>query len=114
MKFSDETVSAFKPFWPREQVGIGDNPKPIDLGKPDGQAAALAEKLQKVPMNFAFGKIVLFIGKWIVRPFIWLPVKFFALAIVKIMAFSQPSKESTNLIRRVQIDEDQRRLRRTL
>ncbi len=87
------TDPTFKPFWPREHVGIGENPKPIDLAKPDPEAAALAEKLQKVPMNFAFGKIALFIGKWVVRPFIWWPVKFFALAIVKVMAMSQPTRQ---------------------
>ncbi|AEC18854.1 hypothetical protein PT7_0314 [Pusillimonas sp. T7-7] len=94
------TDPSFKPFWPREKVGLGDNPKPIDLGKPDAEAAVLAEKLQKVPMNFVFGKIVLFIGKWIVRPFIWWPVKFFALAIVKVMAMNQPTQQQRELRRR--------------
>lgn len=88
MSYSD------KPFWPRgtdhdTQVGLGDNPKRIDLGKPDAAAAKLAETLQTATANTLFTRIVLmltrsgsFIAVWILRPLFWWPLKAFLLAAV--------------------------------
>ena len=58
MSYSD------KPFWPRAtnhetEVGLSDNPKRIDLGKPDAAAAELAEALQTATTNTLFTRIVL-------------------------------------------------------
>ncbi|TFL14071.1 hypothetical protein CSC67_07850 [Pusillimonas caeni] len=85
--------SPFKPFWPAEKVGVGDNPKLLDLGKPDAEAAQLAEKLQNAQMSFLFSRVALFIGNWIVRPFIWWPLKLLGLSWLKMMAVSTDSKK---------------------
>lgn len=96
------TDPAFKAFWPKEQVGVGidESPKHIDLAKPDASAAELAEKLQKVPMNFLFGKIALFAGKWIIRPLIWWPIRSFFFIASYILAAQKQSPETERQNRR--------------
>ncbi|HCP77356.1 MAG: hypothetical protein CML16_02240 [Pusillimonas sp.] len=84
----------FKPFWPKEEqdnvsVGLSDNPKRIDLGKPDAAAVEFAETLQTVATNSLFTRIMLwgtrsasFFLIWIARPLIWWPLKALFLAII--------------------------------
>lgn len=81
-----------KPFWPKdannnEQRGMSENPKRIDLGKPDAAAIELSETLQTAATNTLFTRVVLtltrsasFITVWIIRPFIWWPLKAFLAA----------------------------------
>lgn len=80
--------------WPKgadddAPLGLSENPKRIDLGKPDAAAAELSETLQSAATNSLFTRIVLtltrsasFIGVWIIRPFIWWPIKAFLTAAV--------------------------------
>lgn len=86
----------------------------VDLATPDAEAAALAEKLQTAQMNFMFSKAVLFIGKWIIRPLIWWPIKFFAVASFKIFVLSQPSKEIMRQNEEAQQQYDMYRIMRRL
>lgn len=84
----------FKPFWSQEEqvndkVGLGDNPKRIDLGKPDAAAAEFAETLQTATTNSLFTRLILWGTRgasifliWIVRPLIWWPLKALFLALV--------------------------------
>lgn len=115
----------FKPFWPKdaqknEQTGLSDTPKRIDLGKPDAAAAELSETLQTVATNSLFTRLILwgsrsasFVLVWIVRPFIWLPLK--ALFYAMVWA-NTPNEKSRNfqkfLEKQAEIqrrDEDNRR-----
>ena len=81
----------YKPFWPAEKGGVGDDPKPIDLATPDSEAAQLAAKLQNAQAGLLFSRVVVLTGKWIVRPFIWWPLKLLALSWLKMMAISTVS-----------------------
>lgn len=84
----------FKPFWPKEdqvndKLGLGDNPKRIDLGKPDAAAVEFAETLQTAATNSLFTRLILwgtrgtsFLFIWFVRPLIWWPFKALFLALV--------------------------------
>lgn len=84
----------FEPFWPKEeQQGLSENPKRINLGKPDDAAAELAETLQTVTTNSIFSRLALmlarsasFIFVWFLRPFVWLPIKFLGIAMINISA----------------------------
>ncbi|SHI11663.1 hypothetical protein [Pollutimonas bauzanensis] len=69
------------------------DPAPIDLSKPDAQAAALAEKLQAIHTQITFIRIVRFIGKRIIRPIIWWPVRYFFLFTYKFTVLISPSPE---------------------
>ena len=84
----------FKPFWPKdeaqsnEQVGLSDTPKKIDLSKPDAAAAELADTLQTVASNSLFTRVALTTVKWgtlttrwVIRPLVWLPIKYFSKAV---------------------------------
>ena len=93
----------FKPFWPAEKVGVGVNPKPIDLAVPDADAVQLAEKLQNAQAGLLFSRVVVFTGKWIVRPFIWWPLKLLGLSSLKLMTFSAVSG------RKYDVNEERRR-----
>lgn len=94
--------NSFEPFWPKtEQVGLSDNPKRIDLGKPDAAAAELADTLQTAATNTFFTRTVLmltrgtsFIFVWVLRPLLWLPLKFLVSGAAGVLAISQPSVET--------------------
>lgn len=58
-----------------------------DLANPDSAAADLADKLRTAQMNFMFSKAVVFVGKWVIRPFIWWPIKYTVLGLAKVMLF---------------------------
>lgn len=91
-----------RPFWPKdaddgEQVGLSENPKRIDLGKPDAAAAELAKTLQTAADNALFTRIVLmlthagsFIAVWVLRPLFWWPLKAFLILMVFIGRISDP------------------------
>lgn len=48
----------------------------VDLAKPDAAAAELADTLQKITANTLFTRVVLMSTKWVIRPLIWLPIKY--------------------------------------
>lgn len=91
-----------KPFWPKDAdddapLGLSENPKRIDLGKPDAAAAELAKTLQTAADNALFTRIVLmlthagsFIVVWILRPLFWWPLKAFLILMVFIGRISDP------------------------
>lgn len=84
----------FEPFWPKEELqSLSENPKRINLARPDDSAAELAENLQTAVTNGIFSRLALlltriasFIFVWILRPFVWLPIKFFGVALINMTA----------------------------
>ncbi|HCN73330.1 MAG: hypothetical protein H5U29_01785 [Pusillimonas sp.] len=108
----------FKPFWPKEdqvndKVGLSDNPKRIDLGKPDAAAEEFAETIQTVATNSLFTRIILwgtrgtsFFFIWIVRPLIWWPLK--ALFSTIVWA-NTPTEKSRRYAQEIQRMNDQNR-----
>lgn len=106
------TTPAFKPFWPAdEKVGIGENPKRIDLGKPDGKAEVLADQLKTVQAQVLFSRLALFTCQWILRPLLWWPIKYLGLSIlrdIEVSRANQPKLAAMNrsLRRKRQIDEE--------
>ncbi|SHI11653.1 hypothetical protein [Pollutimonas bauzanensis] len=69
------------------------DPAPVDLSKPDAQAAALAEKLQAIHTQITFIRIVRFIGRWVIRPIVWWPIKYLYRFTNQIMVLTSPSPE---------------------
>lgn len=87
------TTPSFKPFWPAdEKVGIGENPKRIDLGKPDGQAEVLANQLKTVQAQVLFSRLALFTCQWILRPLLWWPIKYLGLSILRNIEISRANQ----------------------
>lgn len=101
-----------KPFWPQgtdneTQVGLSENPKRIDLGKPDAAAAELAETLQTAVTNTLFTRTVLmltrggsFIAIWIIRPLFWWPLKSFLAAAVWANTSNEKSRRHQRMLER--------------
>src|SRR5690606_32259804 len=81
--------------------GVGSNrdlDNTIDLATPDPAAAELAEKLRTAQMNFMFSKDVVFVGKWIIRPFVWWPIKYTFLSIFKLILVGARDQPKRNWI----------------
>lgn len=81
--------------------GVGSNrdlDNTIDLATPDPAAADLADKLRTAQMNFMFSKAVVFVGKWIIRPFVWWPIKYTFLSIFKLILVGARDQPKRNWI----------------
>lgn len=89
----------------------------IDLAKPDAAAAELSETLQTVATNSLFTRVALttikwgaLTTRWVVRPLIWLPIKYTFKASWWMFINSFPSAEENERWReRRRREEDNRR-----
>ena len=78
----------------------------IDLAKPDVAAAELSETLQTVASNSLFTRVALTAVKlgrlttrWVIRPFIWLPIKYTFKVVWWSFINSFPSAEESKRLR---------------
>jgi hypothetical protein len=56
----------------------------LDLAHPDAQSAQLAEQLQAVHTQITFFRVVIFGWRWVLRPLLWWPVKYYG----RLLAFA--------------------------
>lgn len=73
--------------------------EPVDLATPGPDAAALAEKLQAAHTQITFIRVIHFLGKWVLRPIFWWPLKYYGKALWWVSKSSPKEPRYTNKIR---------------